>query len=73
MTGEKWLAAASLAAMMALAPSGVVADPFMAMGVPILASPYPAPTFTLPGIDGGKVSLGSVRGKTVLLYFGASW
>ena len=73
MTAEKWIRAAALVAMVIVAPSGVVADPFTTMGVPLLASPYPAPAFTVPGIDGKTVSLESVRGKTVLLYFGASW
>ena len=67
------MGAAILAAMLVLIAPGVAADPFAAMGVPLLASSYPAPAFTLPGIDGQKVSLESVRGKSVLLYFGASW
>jgi cytochrome oxidase Cu insertion factor (SCO1/SenC/PrrC family) len=49
------------------------ADPFSGMGVSILPAPYPASTFSIPSTDGGKVSLESVRGKVVLLYFGASW
>lgn len=31
--------------------------------------PYPAPDFTLPGQDGGTVSLGNFAGKWTVLYF----
>jgi len=33
----------------------------------------PAPDFTLPALDGKKVSLSSYRGKLVLLHFWATW
>lgn len=33
----------------------------------------PAPDFTLPALDGGRLSLSSLRGKPVVLNFFASW
>ena len=73
MTGKRWTATAGLMAALFFAPLAVGSDPFTAMGAPRLAAPHPAPAFTLPGTDGGKVSLESLRGKAILLYFGASW
>lgn len=73
MITKKWLGATGLAMMLFVGTAAFSADPFSAMGVPILESPYPAPTFSIPSTNGGKVSLESVRGKVVLLYFGASW
>jgi len=36
---------------------------------PMPAAGQPAPTFTLPSQDGSQISLGSFRGKWVVLYF----
>jgi hypothetical protein len=33
----------------------------------------PAPAFELPSLDGQLVSLAGLRGKTVVLHFGAGW
>ena len=32
-----------------------------------------APAFSLPGLDGKKISLANLRGKVVLLHFWATW
>ncbi len=64
---------AILAAILSFGPLALAADPFTAMGVLILTSPSVAPAFTLSSTTGSKVSLESVRGKVVLVYFGASW
>ena len=41
------------------------------------AEPYqprkPAPTFTLPSLDGRSVRLDELRGKVVLVFFWATW
>lgn len=36
-------------------------------------SQAPAPDFTLPALDGSTVNLASLRGKTVVLHFWATW
>jgi len=73
MRGWRWVKTAALLAALIFAATAGAADPFTAMGVLRSSPPPPATAFTLPGIDGKKVSLESVRGKAVLLYFGASW
>jgi len=40
-------------------------------GQPMLGEP--APLFELPGVQGETVSLQSLRGKLVVIHFGASW
>jgi cytochrome c biogenesis protein CcmG/thiol:disulfide interchange protein DsbE len=56
--------AAALAAALLAAP-GEGAPP------PLLEKP--APPFKLRGVDGATLSLGDLRGKLVVLHFGASW
>jgi len=58
--------AATLAAAAAfLATAGEGAPP------PLLDKP--APAFRLRGVDGATVPLGDLRGKVIVLHFGASW
>jgi cytochrome oxidase Cu insertion factor (SCO1/SenC/PrrC family) len=73
MKGATWVGCVILAAMLVFASSGVAADPFTSMGVLRLDPPTPAPPFALLSSDGVKLSLEALRGKVVLLYFGASW
>jgi cytochrome c biogenesis protein CcmG, thiol:disulfide interchange protein DsbE len=40
-------------------------------GPPLLDRP--APTFRLRGVDGTALSLGDLRGRFIVLHFGASW
>jgi len=43
-------------------------------GAPVVASsPSPAPDFTLPARDGGKIHLGDLRGQVVMINFWATW
>jgi len=48
-------------------------SPFTPSGKPLLGKSVPAPNFTLPGLDGQKVSLTDYKGKVVLLNIWATW
>jgi peroxiredoxin len=39
----------------------------------VASSPAPAPDFTLPARDGGKIHLGDLRGQVVMINFWATW
>jgi len=56
--------AAALAAALLAAPTE---------GAPPSLFDQPAPPFKLRGVDGATLSLGDLRGKLVVLHFGASW
>jgi hypothetical protein len=42
-------------------------------GAPPPLLDQPAPPFRLRGVDGTPLSLGDLRGRFVVLHFGASW
>ena len=71
------LAVALLGLTLALVPDVVAAaDPGREAISALELVPLPrivAPAFTLAALDGRSVSLASLRGHTVLLYFWASW
>jgi cytochrome oxidase Cu insertion factor (SCO1/SenC/PrrC family) len=46
---------------------------FASMQVIPYESPKPAPTFSLPDLDGKAVRLEDFRGKVVMLFFWATW
>ncbi len=48
-------------------------SPFSPSRKPLLGKSVPAPNFTLPGLDGHKVSLADYKGKVVLLNIWATW
>jgi cytochrome c biogenesis protein CcmG/thiol:disulfide interchange protein DsbE len=52
--------------------AGVVFAP-PAEGAPPPLLDQPAPAFRLRAVDGTTLSLGDLRGKLVVLHFGASW
>jgi len=56
--------AAALAAALLAAPGE---------GAPPTLLEKSAPPFKLRGVDGATLSLGDLRGKLVVLHFGASW
>jgi cytochrome c biogenesis protein CcmG/thiol:disulfide interchange protein DsbE len=58
------LAAVLLAAMLLPAPGEAAPPPLL---------DQPAPAFRLRGIDGSTLSLENLRGKFIVLHFGASW
>jgi cytochrome oxidase Cu insertion factor (SCO1/SenC/PrrC family) len=63
--------------------SAVARLPVAALAAALLAAPgegappplleKPAPHFALRGVDGKTLSLADLRGKFVVLHFGASW
>jgi cytochrome oxidase Cu insertion factor (SCO1/SenC/PrrC family) len=69
------IAPAALAvALLAAAGAGADAAPdFAALQAQPYDPPKPAPLFTLPDLEGKTVSLESLRGKLVLLFFWATW
>jgi cytochrome oxidase Cu insertion factor (SCO1/SenC/PrrC family) len=48
-------------------------SPAPGQGAPPPLLEKPAPPFRLRGVDGATLSLGDLRGKVVVLHFGASW
>ena len=48
-------------------------DPYAVLEVQRPRVRLPAPAFTLPSLDGGRVRLADFRGKVVLLNFWATW
>jgi len=71
----KALVAAAVLVLMALAPLiGAGAAPnYAAMQVQPYEPPKPAPAFSLPDLTGRTVRLEDLRGKTVMLFFWATW
>ena len=66
----------SIVTMMAVVilATGAGATPdFGSMQVIPYESPTPAPTFSLPDLDGKAVRLEDFRGKVVMLFFWATW
>ena len=48
-------------------------DYFEAVGLEKIEGKVPAPPFSLPDLQGNRVSLDNLRGKGVMLYFWATW
>ena len=61
-------------ALTLLTVGGAGAAPdFASFQVQPYAPPKPAPSFSLPSLDGRTVRLQDFRGKVVLLFFWATW
>ena len=59
-----------------LSAPGAAADSLEDLALDLQMIPLdgqPSPAFTLPTLDGRRVSLSDFRGQVVLLYFWASW
>ena len=66
--------AATLVAALCVSGVAVAAAPeFAALGMTPYNPPKPAPAFSLPDLDGKTVKLEDFRGKTLLLFFWATW
>jgi cytochrome oxidase Cu insertion factor (SCO1/SenC/PrrC family) len=67
-------AVVAAAAVVALVVTAAVAAPdFAALKVQPYEPPKAAPEFSLPDLDGKTVRLEDFRGKTLLLFFWATW
>jgi cytochrome oxidase Cu insertion factor (SCO1/SenC/PrrC family) len=64
---------AAAAAVALLATAAVAAPDFAALKVQPYEPPKAAPEFSLPDLDGKTVRLEDFRGKTLLLFFWATW
>ena len=59
-------------ALLTVGGAGAAPD-FASLQVQPYEPPKPAPSFSLPSIDGRTVRLEDFRGKVVLLFFWATW
>ena len=56
-----------------IAGSAGAAPDFASLQVQPYQPPKPAPTFSLPSLDGRTIRLEDFRGKVLLLFFWATW
>ena len=68
----RWIAA-SIATLLLVAGTVFAADPLPPFSLDKPKALKPAPDFTLPGNDGKKTRLQSLRGKVVVINFWATW
>jgi cytochrome oxidase Cu insertion factor (SCO1/SenC/PrrC family) len=62
-----------LVTMLAAAPAGAAAPDFSTLALDPYEPPKPAPSFALPDLDQRIARLEDYRGKTLLLFFWATW
>ena len=67
------LLAAVTVALVAAATVAVAAPDFAALNVQAYSPAKPAPEFALPDLGGKTVRLADFKGKTLLLFFWATW
>ena len=63
------LAAAAVLAILLAGPTAAAPD----FQVQTYSPPKPAPSFSLPGLDGRVTALSDLRGRVALLFFWATW
>jgi cytochrome oxidase Cu insertion factor (SCO1/SenC/PrrC family) len=69
----KHLVTATMLVLTALTGAAVAAPDFASMQAQPYEPPKPAPAFSLPDLAGRTVRLEDLRGKTVVLFFWATW
>ena len=67
------LVALAVAVTLTATAVAIAAPDFASLQIQPYEPPKPAPAFSLPGLDGATHTLGSLRGKVVLLFFWATW
>jgi len=68
---ERSLAQAVVAAVLVLVGVGITVSDDDVSSHPMIGEP--APGFNLEKVGGGKLSLEDLKGKYIVLHFGASW
>jgi cytochrome oxidase Cu insertion factor (SCO1/SenC/PrrC family) len=69
----RMLLAAALALATAAIPAAAAEPDWASFGATPYESPKPAPSFSMPDLDGRPVALADLRGKVTLVFFWATW
>jgi cytochrome oxidase Cu insertion factor (SCO1/SenC/PrrC family) len=67
------LLAAAIGLATAAIPAAAAEPDWASFGASPYEPPKPAPSFSLPDLDGRSVALADLRGKVALVFFWATW